>query len=94
MSSQLKDDESTCKICLDDPNYPLEEHLQLLENRVRRDNYTLQGLSQARPANLSTVKPTPNDTKIVGDEAYPLFPKVGDTQRMAAAAFEDFIKAQ
>ena len=94
MSSQLKDNELLCKICIDDPDYPLEKNLQMLANRLCRDNFSFQSLSQARPDNPRTTRPTPDDTKIIGGEAYPLFPKVGVTQRMTAAAFDDFNKAE
>ena len=94
MSSQLKDDESLCRICIDNPDYPLEKNLQLLANRLRRDNFSFQSLSQARPANPRTRKPLPTDTRTIDGEDYLLFPKVDQSQRMTPAAFEEFNKAE
>ena len=94
MSSQLKDDVSTCMICLDDPDHPLEKHLQLMASRLRRDGFSFESLTRPRPANPRTRKPSPDDTRLIGGEEYPLFPKVVNSQRMTAAAFEDFNKAE
>ena len=67
--------------------------MELLYDRLRKDNFTDAILSVARVVSPGVVQPTPVDTHTIEGEVYLRYPKVVNTQRMTPAALEDFVKA-
>ena len=89
-----KEQSLSCKICIDNPAYPLARNMELLLDRMRQDNFTDSILSAPRVVHPSVVLPTPLDTYVIDEEVYLCYPKVPDTTRMTPAALEDFIKTR
>ena len=93
MSSLLKDSPSVCKICIDDPNFPLEKHLQLLSDLLRKFGLSPAILSVARVIPPHLKKPEATDLITIAGEDYIKYPKALNSQRLTAAALEAFTKA-
>jgi len=92
-TSASQDSSPRCKICLDNPLYPLAKNIELFYDRLRKDGLTDAILMAERVINPNVVQPTPLDTYTIAGEVYLRYPKEVNTQRMTPAALEEFLKA-
>ena len=67
--------------------------MELLYDRLRKDNFTDAILTAARVVHPGVVQPTPLDTHVIAGEVYLRYPKVPDSERMTAAALTEFVTA-